>query len=146
MWPEKIFPLACPVEELRWIHNWEYELVYTKSGVNENNCIFRETMLAPLLFNQTFPTTWIATVHDPEKCRMHFVLLPADKAVIKVEFQCNQLGSDISRCTWYMTFTALDEETNKMAENEVRENMNTIMTFLSGSLKHYCEIGEMLKD
>ncbi len=37
---EHIFPLACPVEELRWIPDWEYELVYSQSGVNETDCIF----------------------------------------------------------------------------------------------------------
>ena len=37
-----IFPLACPVEELRWIPEWDYQLIYSKSGVNETNCIFNE--------------------------------------------------------------------------------------------------------
>jgi hypothetical protein len=84
--PDKIFPLGCPVEELRWTPNWEYQLVYTKSGVNENNCIFRENMSGPIFFGKPVTTAWYTTLHDPDKCRVQFLLIIEDKAVIKWKF------------------------------------------------------------
>ena len=27
--PRSIFPLACPVEELRWIADWDFQLIYS---------------------------------------------------------------------------------------------------------------------
>ena len=37
----KIFPLLCPVREYDWIDGWECEMIYSESGVAENNCIFK---------------------------------------------------------------------------------------------------------
>ena len=73
--PLKIFPLACPVEELRWIPDWDYRLIYSKSGVNETNCIFTEDKLGPHFFEKSFPTTWVTNLHDPENYRILFPLL-----------------------------------------------------------------------
>ena len=38
--PEKVFPLLCPVREADWIPGWQYELVYSESGVAELGCVF----------------------------------------------------------------------------------------------------------
>ena len=54
---ENIFPLLCPVEELKWIDNWQYQLVYSDSSVNENNCIFRENMSGLILFDSPITIT-----------------------------------------------------------------------------------------
>jgi len=40
--PEKIFPLLCPAAEYDWIENWDCELVFSRSGVNEEGCIFTD--------------------------------------------------------------------------------------------------------
>jgi hypothetical protein len=44
-----------------------------------------------------------------------------------------------------MIFTALDEEANSIADENIRMEMELVMNFLSQALKHYCETGEMLK-
>lgn len=143
--PGKIFPLACPVEELRWIPNWEYELIYSKSGVNETNCIFNEEQSGPHFFEKPFTTTWVTAVHDPDNYRILFQLNLSGKAVINLKVEFREVGKEVSSCTWHMIFTALDKEANSMTTETIRVKMELVMNFLSEALKHYCETGEMLK-
>jgi len=42
--PGNIFPLACPVEELRWIPEWDYQLIYSKIS-NDLSCGSIATLL-----------------------------------------------------------------------------------------------------
>ena len=37
---ETIFPLLCPVREAEWVDGWEYQLIYSKSGFAEQDCVF----------------------------------------------------------------------------------------------------------
>jgi Polyketide cyclase / dehydrase and lipid transport len=142
--PDKIFPLACPVEELRWIPDWEYSLEYSKRGINENNCIFKEQKSGPIIFGKVINTTWVTTLYDPEKHRVHFLLNMEGEAVIKWEFQCCQTGTNVSTVTWSLTFTALDRQANGLDPQTVSNGLTLIMEFLSNALKHYCETGQLI--
>lgn len=143
--PQKIFPLACPVEELRWIPGWEYEMIYTKSGINEKGCIFTENKSGPHFFDKSLTTTWVTNLHDAEKTRIVFQLNLADKAVIHLQVNIQEVGTNISSCNWHMIYTALDREANEMDENAIKEKLDLVMIMLATALKHYCETGEMIK-
>jgi hypothetical protein len=47
---EKLFPLACPVAEYKWIDGWDFEMVYSECGAMEKHCIFRERLTGAFLF------------------------------------------------------------------------------------------------
>lgn len=36
----EIFPLLCPTREYDWIEGWECDLLYSESGIAEQDCIF----------------------------------------------------------------------------------------------------------
>ncbi len=142
----EIFLLACPVQELKWINGWQgqHELVYTESGVNETNCIFREYISGLILFDAPVTTTWITTLHDPEANRIQFLLMLEDIASITFDLDITDFGNGSSRCRWLFTFTALREEANKQEDEIVKEKLLAIQSSLGQALKHYCETGEML--
>ena len=142
--PGTIFPLACPVEELRWIPEWDYQLIFSKSGVNEANCIFNEDKTGLHFFEKQLITTWVTTVYDPENYRISFLLNLAGKAVISLDVNFTEVGRQVSRCTWHMVFTALDEEANAIPDDTARLKLELALTFLADALKHYCETGEMI--
>ncbi len=142
--PERIFPLACPVEELRWIPDWEYELVYSQSGVNEMGCIFIENKSGPHLFEKPGPTTWTTLVHDPDKNHILFHLNLDGKAIIRFDILIHVVGQDISRVDLKMVFTALDQETQVMSKESIREKLGLILTMLAEALKHYCETNSIM--
>ena len=136
---EKVFPLLCPVEELKWIDNWQYQLVYTDSGVNENNCIFREDMSGLVFFDSPITITWITTLYDPDS-RIQFVLMCGEMAVIKFDIELRDQNNSISSIQFKFTYTSLKEDT---VDETTEEKLMTILTFLATSLKHYCEtLGE----
>ncbi len=142
--PQKIFPLACPVEELKWIPEWEYDLIYSKSGVNETHCIFNEYKSGLLFFDKPIATTWVTALHDPENHCILFELNLSQKAVIQLNFKCEQIEDNLSTCTWHMVFTAIDQEANSITKDQIGEKLEFIMTFLSEALKQYCETGKIL--
>ncbi|MBC8441625.1 MAG: hypothetical protein H8D87_18300 [Deltaproteobacteria bacterium] len=125
---DKIFPLLCPVEELKWIDNWQYQLVYTDSGVNENNCIFREDMSGTVLFNSPVTTMWITTLHDPDS-RIQFVLISGEMAVIKFDIELRDQSNGISFIQSKFTYTPLKE----VAVDETTEGkLMAILALLAG--------------
>ncbi len=144
---DTIFSLACPVEELKWIEGWEeqHEMIFSKSGVNEKNCIFQEKMSGPILVDKPVMTTWVTAVHDPKNRRIEFLLMVGDKAVINIQFDIRVTDTNSSMCRWTMILTAMDPETNQITEETVTERMQAVTAGLSMMLKHYCETGEMMK-
>src|SRR5208283_1284485 len=51
---DKVFPLLCPVREYEWFNDWKCTMVYSESGVAENNCVFYTKMGFPLFKRQVF--------------------------------------------------------------------------------------------
>jgi hypothetical protein len=137
---DAIFKLACPVEELKWIRNWSYELIYSDSGVNENNCIFTETVSGALLFGTAEPTFWQTTLHDKEARVFHALLIYGTQATCKFEWTVNESDTGVHTATWRVTLTSLGDEFNE----DLTEKLAYWLEFLSSCAKHYCETGEML--
>jgi hypothetical protein len=143
--PESIFPLACPVGELKWIDNWRFDLIYSESGVNENNCIFAEEMSSPVLFQTGGKIYWHTTLHDREGQRIHFLLVSEGKSLMKWEASFEEQGTGSTRVRWSVTLTSLSDEVDKIGAKQLQERLFAIISFLGEALKHYCETGEMLK-
>jgi hypothetical protein len=142
--PEDIFPLACPVEELRWIPGWDYRLLYSASGVNETNCMFTEKISGPHIFSESMKTVWTTVVHDPENKMVLFHIQLGQKASIRFKVTFRKVGLNTSCCTWDMVLTALDKQTSEMAADDIQGKLASMMMFLSECLKYYCENGEIL--
>ena len=142
----RCFSLACPVEELKWIDNWEFDMIYSESGKNENNCIFREDMSGLFVLNlPELSTYWHTTLYDAVKHRFHALLMYGDKAAGKFEFEVRDDRDGYSISSWKLTYTALNEEGNRLADESLKDRMLGMLDFLGESAKHYLETGEMLQ-
>jgi hypothetical protein len=142
--PEKVFPLLCPVAEYGWIDNWDCALIFTKSGFNEEGCIFTEEMMGPVLFGAPVKTTWVTDRYDPENHEIQFVIYARDSAVVRYSVALKGLGAKTTSELDF-EFTGMSNDVISMDEEEIRARLLAIVTFISKSLKHYCETGEMLK-
>jgi len=144
--PDECFSLACPVEELKWIDNWQFDMIYSDSGKNEDNCIFREEMSGAAVLNLPgLSAYWCTTLYDHADHRFHSLLIYGDKGVSKFEFKAGDAGDGGSTVTWRLTFTALNEEGNDIADDSLEQRMSLMLVFLGRSAKHYLETGEMLR-
>jgi hypothetical protein len=139
--PATIFPLLCPIEEYKWIDEWECELVYSDSGVVEDNCIFRE-QISSVLFGSSAPAAWITTLHDPDNFRRHFVIFN-DELVRKAEVSIEDSGGGISTVRWTTIATTLNEKGNE-GFDDLEGKLQLMLRFIATSLRHYCETGQIL--
>lgn len=143
---EKIFPLACPVEEEKWFWNKsDYTMIYSDSGNNENNCIFSEEMSGPHLMGPGKPETtyWVTTLYDRDNFIIHWLHV-RPSTVAKFEVVNKKITSGETEVTWDMIITATKEEANAAFDETMKDRMKQMMEFIGLSLKHYCETGTKL--
>jgi hypothetical protein len=141
--PATVFPLLCPVQEYKWIDNWECEIIYSDSEGVENNCIFKENKTGPILFDAKVPTYWTASYYDTANYRVEFVLITDNIAITKIDIVIKDIGSGKSSADWNMTITAINHEGNNLINNSTRNKAKLYLTVLGKALKYYCENGEL---
>lgn len=141
----RVFPLACPYEEYKWIDGWDCDIIYSDSGKVENGCIFAEKRSVPLLHDSDGgATTWIAVLHDPKSYCLHFVLM-TDISAIKYEIEMEAAGDDATIIKLDFTLTALNERGNHFIENGGEEKVQAMLAGSGHMLKRYCETGRILE-
>jgi len=146
--PDKIFPLLCPKREEQWIDGWNtdaYQLISTKSGFNEKNCIFQENFLKNFLFGEEGPTTWITSVYKPEQFILEFLLVFGDLAVMNREVRLEESEGPATACRWTDRITSLKGSWNKSEGQGLEIQLKAFSYYLGVILKYYCETGKMLK-
>lgn len=137
---EIIFPLICPVEELKWINGWKYDLLYSESGKNENNCIFAEYMTGPHFLgkNAIEPTIWTTTKYDSINNIIHFLIVNTFSH-IKLEVELSKCDDNKTEIKWNMVMTSINESGNSLMNDKMLDKMNLMLMFLSDLLRKYCE-------
>jgi hypothetical protein len=135
--PEVVFPLLCPVREEEWIPNWHYELVYSKSGFNEEGCIFRTD------FVNGIEALWVCTKFDRENLEVEFLVHLKDLTVSKKRLLlCKNDDGSSSLCFEYED-TAITEKGNELVENYTDEAHIKNVSGLVMLLNHYLQTGRM---
>jgi len=138
--PSEVFPLLCPVREYDWIDGWTCDLIYSDSGVAENNCVFTTK------FPRGSEEIWVVSEYDPEKYVIQFVVVNPKTHIMKFDVSLRDDGDNSTTALWRSTFTALTEEGNELIDKTLDETYPAVMTRLSKSLDHYCRTGKMLKE
>ena len=142
--PKAIFPLLCPVLEEKWLPNWKYDLLYSKSGVNETGCIFREDISGTHYFGETVTAIWTTILHDPEAKRVEFIIVHGDRALSRSTVQVSQLDGGYSRVQWRKVLTSLSPKNDKFSDQEIKQKIKESLEFIADTLSYYCETGRML--
>lgn len=135
----KVFPLLCPVREYDWIDGWTCNLIYSDTGVAENNCIFTTD------FPRGVEETWVVSHYDPEHYVIQFVIVNAGAYVMKLDVSLQASGDNATNVLWKTTFTGLTPEGNAFIEKHCEEANSARMDLLFKVLDHYCTKGKMLK-
>ena len=141
---EKVFPLACPVLEYKWIPGWKCQLVHCPSGYVEQGTIFNEIMSAPMLLGRSLgKTTWTALYYSAQKHHVHYELRnEVSVSLDKLEFDV--LGPNKVKLRMDLTYEALNEKGREIIRNHGGEKIGFMQAMLASMLKHYCEEGEII--
>lgn len=136
--PELVFPLICPVREADWLENWNYKIIFSKSGLAEEGCIFS----TPLKDNPD--TFWYITVHDPISNIIEFVRMTCDETIVKINIclEDNRNGTTTTSISY--EYTGLNEKQNEWIVNESDKYFENMMRVWEKSINHYIATGEML--
>ena len=106
--PEEVFPLLCPVREYEWLEGWACEMVYSESGVAEENCIFRTHFSGQ-------SATWTVSRYEPPK-RIEFVVVTPEVQVCRLNVWLERKDKG-TRLRWNRIFTGLSERGNEKIDS-----------------------------
>lgn len=102
---DKLFPLFCPTTEYDWIDGWHGELIYSRSGYQEYNLVFRTDFFG-------FDEVWVMSNFEPNRA-IGFVRT-SEHLSIKVDITvCDNLDGT-STGDWVINATALTARGNEM--------------------------------
>ena len=141
---DQVFPLACPVEEYKWIPGWKCNLIHCPNDRVELGTIFSEISSAPFLMGSfRGETTWTAVLHDPQRYKIHFRLdNNISSSIYIIEFEDNGQGGTEGKLD--LSYQATNKKGNKLVEKNLEEKIHIMLSMLNAMLRHYCETNEML--
>jgi len=127
--PEAVFPLLCPVRELEWLAGWSCQMIYSKSGVAEENCIFT-----------TQHGTWNVDHYEPPK-RIAFTVVSTEQ-VCRLTITLEPTTAGGTKITWNRMFTGLNEAGN----GKVGGWSTDIDRALTSKIEYFLKTGKMARD
>ncbi len=138
--PAEVFPLICPVREAEWLDGFQFEMVYSGSGVAEPFCMF--TTESP-----GEPTTvWTIIEHDREAGRIAFLRVTPEHLVTHLSVGLEAAANDRTDATITYTFTSLGPKGDALLEGRHSEKGFTEMVQIwEKALNHFLGTGEKLK-
>jgi len=134
---EKVFPLLCPTKEYDWIAPWTCELIYSKSGFAELDCVFTTN------FPGDVKETWI--VDKYEKNRLIQFVRFSESRIIRYSIELIDNNNETTNAIWVQTIISLNNDGNSFIDNlsEV-EYKNEIKT-LERMLNYYIKTNKRLE-
>ncbi len=102
--PERVFPLLCPVREYEWLDGWRCRVIYSESGVAEDNCVFETN-------HKEGPMTWVVSRYEPPR-RIEFVTFVPGRLTERLSIALEAAGSG-TKIRWTRKFTGLSEQGNQ---------------------------------
>lgn len=137
--PETIFPLLCPEKEKLWLSGWDYEMLWSKSGVAEKDCVFFTST------RDENDTIWINPIRDEVNGVVEFVLVTPDLRVTTLNIRITQSNQNSEVDIVYIS-TSLNKAGNIFLKEFFREDLfNQRMKWWEDSMNHYIETGKILE-
>ena len=131
--PGMIFPLLCPVREREWLEGWKADVVYSDSGIAEENAIF--TSEHRLLGEAVY----VVSLHEPEQGRLGFTVFYPGTCVQKLGIELKPAGEAGTRLTWSRLFTGLSQRGNTLIEQITEEVVEEQTLAIAQALQRQCD-------
>jgi hypothetical protein len=136
--PDAVFPLLCPKRELEWIDGWNYEMIYSTSGIAELGCMFK-TNLPP-----EGEAYWIMTKHIPPS-EAEYVRFVTGLAMVRLNIKLSEIESG-SEVVWELTYTGITDQGNEFIAEHAEDQSKRSALRLERSLNHFFQTGEKLQN
>jgi len=135
--PDRVFPLLCPKREFDWIDTWDCDIIFSKSGFAEQDCIFSTN------FPGDVKETWFTDRYEKDKV-IQFIKFSEPK-VIKYTITLTDNNNGTTTTKWEQMITSLNNDGNLFIGNNSEEEFRKKIKGLENKLNHYLTTGEMLR-
>lgn len=127
--PERVFPLLCPVRECDWVEGWDPRVVYSESGLVEEDCVF----ITP---DREREAVWLVTRYEPARFSVEFVKVLPGVTATRITIQLAPEGDGAVADITY-AHTALGEEGRAFVATFTEAFYETFMKEWEGAMNHY---------
>ncbi|HNX97062.1 MAG TPA: hypothetical protein PKK12_05225, partial [Candidatus Aminicenantes bacterium] len=102
--------------ESEWIPGWEYQLVFSHSGLAEKDCVFLTRQAGEA------PTVWVNSLHDPQELKVEYIRITPGIRVVRLRIELTPLPAGSTRMVFGFAHTALGEAGNREVDRLNAEN------------------------
>ena len=134
---EMIFPLLCPQREYDWIESWKCNIIYSKSGFAELDCVFSTE------FPGDVKETWIVDQFEKNE-KIQFIRF-AESRVMRYCISLIDNNNNTTTVKWELSITSLSKEGNLYIDNFSDIEYEMRIKGLEKMLNYYLMNGKMLK-
>ncbi|SES99111.1 hypothetical protein SAMN05660297_01117 [Natronincola peptidivorans] len=113
---EVIFPLLCPEREKEWIPGWEYEMIYSKSGLIEEGCVFKT-------YEYEVETIWLVAKHDQNKKEILFIQFAKDLIIAEFSVVLSENEAETTDAAVQYIYTPLNKEGKEYIDRELSQEI-----------------------
>jgi hypothetical protein len=135
--PDRVFPLLCPKREFDWIDTWDCDIIFSKSGFAEQDCVFSTE------FPGDVKETWFVDRYEKDKL-IQFIKY-SESRVTKYTITLTENSGGTTTAKWEQLITSLNNDGNLYIENFSDEEFGKKIKGLEKKLNHYLSTGEMLR-
>ena len=136
--PKRVLPLLCPIREQEWIEGWQADVVYSTSGVAEDNAIFATHLRSG--------ETWVTSRYEPAQGRVEYSIFGGNHAVMRLDLMATIAPSGETQLSIRRTYTGLDWFGRRMVDKLEEKKIQVDNARLVRQLNHYLEEGTMLHE
>ena len=137
--PEKVFPLLCPVREAEWLDGWQYDMIYSDSGLVEEGAVFSTP------YEGEEDTVWIVTKHDPRNHEIVFARYTPNSRTCVLEIAVKPKDENSSTVDISYTYTGITQAGNDFIDKFSEDAFLEAVTFWEKSMNYFLETGRRLK-
>jgi len=137
--PEEVFPLLCPVREAEWLDGWQYNMIYSESGLVEEGTVFSTPS------DGEEDTVWIVTKHDFKKYEVGFARVTPKSRTCILKIAAKSKDESSSYVDISYTYTAITPVGNDFIDHFTEEAFLGTVTFWEKSMNYFLKTGERLK-
>jgi hypothetical protein len=128
--PETVFPLICPVREEEWLDDWSYEMIFSESGIAEQDCVFQTEANGEKI-------TWIVSNYDPINYTIEFIRTDNISLICHISISLKPFEETKTKATIKYSYTALSEEGNLFIDDYSTEDYLKMMDYWKESINTF---------
>ena len=139
--PQTVFPLLCPVQEMKWTPGWKPEVVFSISGFAEQDCVF---MTPPKRPSESHNSIWIVSNYDPGHFNLIMYKVTPEHTISKLEISLASESEHTTSARISYEITAIGASGDRFLEEFTAQWYGDFMSAWEKALNHYLNTGEKI--